>query len=260
MGKISVVIQTYNAEKYLERVLRSMASFDEVLICDMHSTDRTLEIAEKYGCRVVFHKKEECVEPARNFAIHQAAHEWVLVVDADELVTKDLHDYLYNWTDNCGEMRGLWIPRKDYLFGRFMHGDYPDYILRFFRKDDAVWPPYIHSMPKINGKVGRIPKRSKNLAFIHLINNPVAWKVTKMNTYSSMEIEKRSGQRFPLFKMFYAPAWRFLKSYVVKGGFRDGKAGLVNAWFDGIYKFLTIAKIWESQVRDEDMDAELKEL
>ena len=93
--KISVVIQTYNSELYLGRVLESVKLFDEVVICDMYSTDRTLEIAQRYGCKVVYHEKIPFCEPARNFAIQSASYEWILVVDSDEVVPEDLRSYLY---------------------------------------------------------------------------------------------------------------------------------------------------------------------
>lgn len=256
--KISVVIQTYNCDLYLERVLQSVKAFDEIVICDMFSTDRTLEIARRYGCRIVYHEKTNYCEPARNFAIQSAFNEWVLLVDSDELVPDGLREYLYREIQRQESWAGLWIPRKNYLFGRFMHGDYPDYILRFFRKERIFWPPYVHAVPVIEGKVKKIPRQRKDLAFIHLINNPLELKLRKMNTYTDMEIEKRAHQYFSLWKMFYAPFFRFFKSYVMKGGFRDGKAGLVNAGLDAFYKFLTIAKIWESKVRPEDVDEELK--
>ena len=83
--KISVVINTYNAELHLQRVLDAVKDFDEVLVCDMESTDHTLEIARENGCRVVTFPKEghTIVEPAREFAIHEATNKWVLVIDAD---------------------------------------------------------------------------------------------------------------------------------------------------------------------------------
>ena len=96
-NKISVVINTYNAELHLARVLEAVKDFDEILICDMESTDSTLEIAKKYGCKVVTfeRKKYNIVEPAREYAIHEAKYPWVLVVDADEIVTPALREYLY---------------------------------------------------------------------------------------------------------------------------------------------------------------------
>mgnify|MGYP003438244586 FL=1 len=88
--KISAVINTYNAEKHLEKVLDSVKEFDEILICDMHSDDATLAIAEKYKAKIIFHEKTGFVEPARNFAISQAKNEWVLLLDADETVSTEL--------------------------------------------------------------------------------------------------------------------------------------------------------------------------
>lgn len=257
--KISVVIQTLNSENFLERVLQSVKAFDEIVICDMYSTDKTIEIAQRYNCKIVFHEKTNYCEPARNFAIQAASHEWVLVVDSDEVVPEALRKYLYEFIQAPNAFNGLWIPRKNYLMGRFMHGDYPDYILRFFRKEGSFWPPYVHSTPQIQGDTLRIPKRRKDLAFIHLINNPLALKLTKLNTYTTMEIPKRANKNFPLWTILYAPAYRFFKAYILKGGFKDGKAGLVNAGMDAFYKFTTIAKIWESRIKPEDIDPELQE-
>lgn len=81
--KISVVINTYNASKYLERSLEAVKDFDEIVICDMESTDDTLDIARKYGCKIVTYPKGNHVsaEPARTFAIQSATSQWVLVVD-----------------------------------------------------------------------------------------------------------------------------------------------------------------------------------
>ena len=86
---ISVVINTYNAEEHLEKVVKAVQDFDEVLVCDMESTDHTVEIARRMGCRVVTFPKAHhtIVEPARNFAIQSATSPWVLVVDADGIYT-----------------------------------------------------------------------------------------------------------------------------------------------------------------------------
>ena len=93
--RISVVINTYNAEQHLEEVLQSVTGFDEVVVCDMESTDHTLDIARRYGCHIVTFPKanHKSAEPARTFAIQSATSPWVLVVDADELVTRELREY-----------------------------------------------------------------------------------------------------------------------------------------------------------------------
>ncbi|MDR1114891.1 MAG: glycosyltransferase family 2 protein [Tannerella sp.] len=256
-GKISVVIHTYNSEKFLNRVLLSVKNFDEIVICDMYSTDRTQEIAQKYNCRIIHHEKCKVPEPARNFAIRSASNEWVLVVDSDEVIPEALQNYLYDRIKEKTDLQGLWLTRKNYTFGHFLHGEYPDHILRFFRKESAWWPPYVHTLPVVKGRVEYIPRHKKELAIIHLVNNPMHEKLQKINTYSDNEVLKRAGQNFPAWKMFTAPFFRFFKSYILKGGFRDGKAGIVIAGMDAFYKFVSIAKIWESRVRHEDTDKEL---
>ena len=89
--KISVVINTYNAEQHLEKVLESVKEFDEIVVCDMESTDHTLDIARKYDCKIVTFPKADhkSAEPARTFAIQSASNKWVLVVDADEIITPE---------------------------------------------------------------------------------------------------------------------------------------------------------------------------
>ena len=165
-NNISVVINTYNASKYLAQVLDTAKSFEEIVVCDMESTDNTVEIAKSYGAKVVTFPKanHKSAEPARTFAIQSASSDWVLVVDADELIPQALHDYLYDFIKNPGDIRGLYIPRKNYTMGTFLPSSYPDYQLRFFIKEGTVWPPYVHTFPTVNGKLDHIPEKRKDVA------------------------------------------------------------------------------------------------
>ena len=245
--KISVVINTYNAEKHLCEVLDSAVQFDEIIVCDMESTDRTLEIAREYGCKTVtFEKKEyNIVEPARDFAISHATHPWVLVVDADEIIPEALREYLYRCIAQPGCPGGIYIPRKNYFMGKFMHCFYPDHILRFFKKEGTVWPPVIHVSPIVQGPLYKIPARRKELAFVHLANDSVADIVRKTNDYTRNELEKKKDKHYGFAAFFYRPFVRFFKAYVLKGGFRDGKAGFIRAMLEGYYQFVMLAKIAE---------------
>lgn len=244
---ISVVINTYNAEKFLSEVLKSVTGFDEIVICDMESTDRTIEIADSYGCKVVTFPKanHHSAEPARTFAIQSASFDWVLVIDADELVTKELKDYLYQRINQKDCPAGIWIPRKNYFMGKFMHCHYPDYLLRFFRREGTVWPPYVHTFPIVNGPQERIDKKRKELAFIHLANDGIKDIVRKTNEYTENEIEKKKGKHYGVMAFIYRPLFRFLKAYLLKGGICDGKAGFIKACLEGYYQFIMLAKIAE---------------
>lgn len=243
---ISVVINTYNAEKFLARVLESVREFDEVLICDMESSDSTLEIAKAFGCKVVTFPRGEHkhAEPARNFAIASASNPWVLVVDADELVTAELHQYLYKQIAQESPAAGVYIPRKNFFMGRYMPCYYPDYILRFFKREGSNWSANVHTLPTVDGATEYIPKSRSELAFIHLANDSYYDSLRKMNNYTEDERIKRAT-KCPMFKILYMPAFRFFKSYILKGGFRAGKPGFIHAIFDANYIFNALAKVLE---------------
>ena len=247
--QISVVINTYNAEKYLARVLETACAFDEVVVCDMESTDDTVAIAQRYGCKVVTFPKADhkSAEPARTFAIQSAASDWVLVVDADELIPQALHDYLYDFIKSPGEIRGLYIPRKNYTMGVFLPSSYPDYQLRFFMKEGTVWPPSVHTFPTVQGKVAYIDKKRKDVAFDHLDDSTHA-TIRRLNNYTDNEVEKKSGKRVTLPYMIFSPMMRFLKLYFLKGGCFYGVAGFVQAQRSAIYKFTVLCKLYEKQI------------
>lgn len=250
--KISVLIHTYNAEKHLKRVLESVKGFDEVLICDMESTDSTLEIAKEFNCRIItFLRKEyNIVEPAREFAIHQATYKWVLVVDADEIVTDDLREYLYNAIQNPNCPDGIYIPRQNFFMHRFMHASYPDYQLRFFSQEKTFWPSVVHTQPKVDGPTDYIPASKLNMAFIHVRDNSVAEWMKKTNIYTDNEIEKRQNRHFGVAALLFRPFFFFFKSYILKKGFLDGMPGFISACMDGYYQLIMLAKIFESKNKE----------
>ena len=245
--RISAVVNTYNAERHLRRVLEELSTFDEVLVCDMQSTDATLQIAREAGCRVITFPKGEhsIVEPAREYAIHEAACPWVLVVDADELVSPQLRNYLYEQVERSDAPAGIAIPRRNYFMGRFLHSAYPDYVLRFFRRDSTHWPNVIHASPKVEGRIDHIPANRHDLALEHLANDSVSDILRKANTYSAYEVVRREGKHYGVTALLVRPAFRFFKSYVLKRGFLDGIPGLVHAVLDAVYQGTIVMKMME---------------
>ncbi|NTW78460.1 MAG: glycosyltransferase family 2 protein, partial [Syntrophaceae bacterium] len=146
---ISVVIHTYNSEKYLEKCLESVKSVEEIVICDMYSTDRTIEIAQKYGEKIVYHENVGFAVPARNFALSHATQERILVLDSDEIVPKELLDYLREYIKNHHPVyKALYIPRKNILLGKILWSWYPNPIMRFFKKGVVTFDEKVHCMLK----------------------------------------------------------------------------------------------------------------
>ena len=246
-NRISVVINTYNAARDLEQVLEAVKGFDEVLICDMESTDSTLDIARRYGCRIVTFPKADhkSAEPARTFAIQSAACPWVLVVDADELVTPSLREALYRHIGQPDAAKGLYIPRLNQFMGKTLTCAYPDYQLRFFIREGTEWPPYVHTFPKVNGRLDYLPKDRKELAFVHLANDSIRTIMEKDNRYSDNDVDKKAHKRYGAGALLWRPFWRFFKCYVMEGGWRDGVQGLIYAGLKGVYQFELVAKMIE---------------
>ncbi|MBR1631223.1 MAG: glycosyltransferase family 2 protein [Paludibacteraceae bacterium] len=252
--RISVVINTYNAERLLSRVLQTVSDFDEVVVCDMESTDRTVEIAQRHGCRVVTFAKgsHKSAEPARTFAIQSAVNPWVLVVDADELVTPELRDYLYALVRRADAPRGLYVARSNLFMHRRMRSSWPDYQLRFFVREGTVWPPYVHTFPIVEGRIGYTPRRNRRLALMHLADDSMQTIVRKTNQYTDNEVQKHPN-RYGLFDLWWRPKWRFFRYYWLKGGFRDGKEGYISAKCDAYYQFVAVSKCFE-QHKNENME------
>jgi len=251
-NRISVVINTRNAAQHLQQVLDAVRGFDEVLVCDMESSDATVSIAEANGCRVVTFPKADhkSAEPARTFAIQQASCPWVLVVDADEIVTPELRDYLYRRIADPDCPAGLYIPRLNRFMLRYTRSISYDRQLRFFKREGTVWPPYVHTFPTVEGRTERIPASAKNVRFIHLADETIADLVRKTDAYTDGEMQKRASKHYGAGALIGRPAWRFFRNYILKLGFCDGLPGLVRAGMDALYQFVLVAKMIEKQYRN----------
>ncbi|MCM1153457.1 MAG: glycosyltransferase family 2 protein [Muribaculum sp.] len=245
---ISIVIHTYNASMHLDRVLESVKGFDEVIVADMESTDDTVDIARRHGARVIVYPKKNFTIPEiyREKAIHAASCPWVLVVDADELVTPQLREYLYDDIRRNNSPHGLRIPRKNFFMGCWMKAYYPDYILRFMPRDGTKWAPRIHSQPEVDAPVFTIPKKRTDLAFIHLANEKIGVYLNKINRYTDNEMDRRRN-RYKAWKLLSDPPVRFFKSFFLKGGFRQGVPGFIHAMMDAFYRFILLAKLEEER-------------
>ena len=130
-----------------------------------------------------------------------------------------------------------------------MHSNYPDYVLRFFVKEGTVWPPYVHTLPTVKGRTERISSRNKDLALVHLADDSIQTIVAKTNLYTENEIEKKGRKRYGVGALLWRTFFRFFKSYVLKGGFRDGKEGFICACYEGLYQFVAVSKIIEHRKR-----------
>ena len=247
MQKITAIIHTYNSEKYLSECLDALKGIDEILVCDMHSTDKTLEIAKAAGARIIYHENVGYADPARNFALSQAKHDWILVVDSDEIVSEEFIQYIRSAIEKPGCADVYQVTFKAIYFGKFITHKYPDHQSRFFRKGFVTWGDGVHSGSVSKGKIEKLPAKNLNLAYKHYNYDTIAHLADKTNKYTSLEVEnlKKKGKKPTVFNIATRGIFGFINNYFIKGAYKDGMHGLIISVMVGYYKFLAIAKYWE---------------
>ena len=251
---ISVVIHTYNSEKYLEKCLETVKDCEEIIVCDMESKDRTLEIAQAYRANIIYHKNVGFVDPARDYALSFATQKWVLVLDSDEEVPPELLNHLRKLTNDLPDnINAVFIPRKNLCLGKVLWCSYPNYMLKFFKRGKVSFHKKIHYSPTIlEGKAHYINKRKKDLAIVHHHYDSLESWVSRMNTYTTMELEKYREQevKFSAGLLFASPIGEFIKRYLFKGGFKQGWYGFIFSALFGFYKFISAAKLWTKEFKE----------
>lgn len=241
--KISAVVMTYNEESNIERCLSSLDFADEIVVLDSFSTDRTVEIAKRFTDRV---SRREFTTPSeqRAASVELAAHDWVLVVDADEVVTGDLADQVRRVVQR-EEYEAYRVPRITYFLGKPIRncGWYPDHVIRLMRKCKTTFPyRVLHEAPEIDGRVGVLTGH-----IIHYSYTDFDQIVDKTVTYARAAARQKiiEGKRFQLSKLVFAPGLIFWKKYILKQGFRDGIRGFLISTMSQIGTFLRYAMLWD---------------
>jgi (heptosyl)LPS beta-1,4-glucosyltransferase len=249
MGEISVVINTLNEEENLPRALASIKKLaDEIIVVDMHSDDKTVEIAKKAGAKVFKHKRMGYVEPARNFAIKKATKDWIFIVDADEEISPSLRTSLRKIVDRP-DADYYRLPRKNVVFGKWIKHSrwWPDYNIRFFKKGAVFWSEIIHSVPETYGK-GLDLEASEKSAIIHNHYDSTEQYLDRMNRYTTEHAKNKvkDGYVFKWVDLIIKPINEFLSRYFQGEGYKDGVHGLALAGLQAFSEFVMYLKIWQA--------------
>lgn len=252
--KISVLINTLNEEKNIRNCLESVKWADEIVIVDMYSDDRTLEIAREYTDKIFFFEKMGYADPARQFALEQASCEWVLVLDADEIVPLKLKNRLEEVMEkDLGDVVN--IPHNNYFAGKQIQhmgwGPLQDMHPRFFRKKYLHFGDRIHDFISINEEARHYNLTDPQEGFIHFSYLDFEHYIDKaLNHYTSIEAKNifegkkegyKLGESVPgiLFRLFRG----FFDVYVRDKGYKDGFRGLSISFLSVIYNLLAYLKL-----------------
>ena len=251
---ISAVVITQNSERRLDYTLSSLHGFDEILVVDMDSTDSTLEIARRHGARIVSFPADgtDYNYAVRNFAIRAAHYEWVLMVRPDEVIPPKLRQHLYRFINNPpreGHTRpdGLRIPRKNHIFHKFNSGTYPDYQLRFFRKEVGQWHPGKGIQPQVNGTIDVLPSTRHELAIIHLPRD-MAHYLRFLNRATARLSPHDEEERVTWWTIVSKCTGSFFKYYIGEGGIHYGLPGFIRACNHAMESYLLHCRRYEEDV------------
>lgn len=247
-SSISVVINTLNEENTIAKALNSVKWVNEILICDMHSTDKTVDIVKKMGAKVVFHERLDFVEPARNFAISKASGKWILILDSDEEVPDKLRDKLVQISSTMEQIDYVRIPRKNIIFNKWMQASmwWPDYNVRFFKKGQVAWSDKIHKSPQTSGQGIDLPQ-DQELAILHNNYQSIGQFLERMNRYTEVEARelKMEGYNFRWQDLLEKPLNEFLSRFFANKGYEDGVHGLSLSLLQAFSFLLVYVKLWE---------------
>lgn len=278
MVKLSIVLATRNEEENIARCLNFVKDIaDEIIIFDEHSTDKTVEIAKKYGAKVYLEPHHDIFHVTKQKALEKAKGEWVLQLDADEVVSKKLseqidevvndkkpdvknnklfkkHQDLIEQRDGkigteAGEITAYFIPRRNIFLGKpLIHaGVYPDGVIRLVKNGYASFPSKsVHEQVKIKGRVGWL---SGDL--LHYDSPTLKRYLARLNRYTDLraeelKIKKTSKGLVGFFvQVIYKPLFVFLSLYIRHRGFLDGVNGFLWSFFSAshypiaYFKYLT---------------------
>ena len=250
MEKISVCIITGNEEKNIRRCLESVKWADEIVIVDSFSTDATVEIASEYATRIFRHRWLGYIEQ-KTVAKSLAHNEWVLFVDADEVVSLGLKkEILGIFSDGVpADVDGFDFPRQVWFLNKWIrHGDwYPDTKLRLFRrlkgKCCGVEP---HERIRISGKIRHLKAPLFHYTYTNIFDQIVT--LNRFSTISADCTRRQHGVGFIIFGLLFRAPFRFFRCYIVRMGFLDGIPGLIIAVASSFGTFIKYAKTWENRI------------
>lgn len=241
--RITATIIALNEERNIARAVRSVSFCEEVLVVDSGSSDRTVEIAESLGARVL-RNEWPGFAAQKNFAAGAASHDWILSLDADEAVGPDLAASIMRLKSRGPNRKGYEFSRLARYCGHWIRhsGWYPDRKVRLYHKDAGRWVgQYVHESVEVLGPVGHLEGD-----LLHYTCDTLEEHLGSIDRYTDLAAREiaESGRAVPAWRLVAGPALSFVKTYLLQLGILDGKAGLTIAVMAARYVHL---KYWKAR-------------
>lgn len=250
MVRISAVVIAENEEHVIEACLKSLAFCDELILVDGGSTDRTVEIAQRLGARVIHHPSgTHGIHYNKNLGAREANGDWILSIDADEQVSPELAAELREMIRK--NLPCYRVARRTYFLGKWIKhcGWWPGYVVRLWKKGHTEWPPEVHQVPDPHGECGTLENPLDHYSYVDIED----WgrKVLHFSGCEAVEAQNR-GEKIGRGALVYAlsvrPAFIFLQKLVVMSAWKDGMHGLVISGSAAFASWLRAVRRWEMDV------------
>ena len=247
MHPITAIIPTKNEAANIGEAIRAVSWANEIIIIDSFSTDDTLTIAQQYPVKIV-QRAFDTHARQKNYAIAQATHNWIFILDADERVPENLVSEIKNLLAYPQPLPvAFWIKRENFFMGkpvRYSGWQY-DKVIRLFRRDACLYPEVqVHEEINANGKVGQLQNK-----ILHYTYSNLRQYLQKWDNYTWLSAHDRAGKtkKVTLFHLAIKPATRFLRHYIWFRGFLDGKVGFIISYMSAVSVFMRYLKLWRLQ-------------
>ncbi|MBV6646612.1 MAG: glycosyltransferase family 2 protein [Cyclobacteriaceae bacterium] len=239
--KVTAIIPTFNEAENVAKALESVQWADEVLVIDSFSSDETLEIAKRFNARVLQHEYKYSAAQ-KNWAIPQASHEWVFLLDADEVAPVELAKEIKDLIANA-DKSAYWIGRDNFYMGKPIKfsGWQGDKVIRLFQRDCCRYEDkHVHAEVITQGEVGELHAKITHhtyKSFAHILQ-----KIDRYTTWGAYDRVSKT-KKITLFHLWVKPTYRFFKYYILKLGFLDGKVGFIIAFLSAYVVFIRAVKL-----------------
>ena len=241
--KISALAITLNEEKNVKRYIESLSFADEIIFVDSQSTDKTAEIAEQMGVKVI-QRKFDNFSNQRNYAINQAKNDWIVFFDLDEIITVELEKEIVETIISKTNKVAFFIRRNFFLFNKHLkHGGFQnDKAIRLFNKKHCTYDGnFVHEKIHADGEVGTLINSINHFSYINFDHY-----CNKLNFYSKLRATKLydENKKPNIYHFIIKPAYRFLWQYFYRLGILDGKEGFLSAGVNSFFVFKRYFELW----------------
>jgi glycosyltransferase involved in cell wall biosynthesis len=244
---VTATVITKNEADAVADALKSLSWADEIIVVDAESTDDTVPIARQFTDRVYVRAWNGYIDQ-KNHAASLASHDWIFSLDADERVPPALGEEIRALLSSGPPRWGYRVPRVSFYLGRWVRTTdmYPDYQLRLYNRRHARWDGlHVHESVKVDdGSIGYLRAELQHYPYKNLSEHLI-----RMDQYTTLAARQmfEKGRRATRLELLVHPPIAFARNYFLKGGFRDGKAGLIISLVNSYYVMLKFAKLWELQ-------------